>query len=150
MADQAGTTLHGYGRCPEYSEFFPMDSFNLGRSTCGGSVGWCNQSTFQPTIPRLIRRKRRAGGRVVTVSDAGPDVGSEGSMWGTPRKRALFGLEGQHSVSSVSDVADAQLGWLPDNKYPEVAQSGWPPDDKYIEEARSPIVDLADVAQLQK
>ena len=52
----------------------------------------------------------------------------EGALWGTPRKRALFGPEGQDSVSSGSDV--------------EVAQS---------EEARSPRVELADVvARLQK
>ena len=31
-------------------------------------------------------------------------------MWGTPRKRALFGPEGQGSVSSVSDVAEGQSG----------------------------------------
>ena len=86
-------------------------------------------------------------------------------MWGTPRKRALFGPEGQHSASSGSDVAEgqsgwppddeypevAQLRWPPDDEYPEVAQSGWPPDDEYLEEAGSPIVDLADVvARLQK
>ena len=58
-------------------------------------------------------------------------------MWGTPRKRALFGPKGQDSVSSVSDVAEAQ--------------SGWSPDDEFPEEARSPRVDLADVvARLQK
>ena len=33
---------------------------------------------------------------------------SKGAMWGTPCKRALFGLEGQDSVSSVSDVVEAQ------------------------------------------
>ena len=66
----------------------------------------------------------------------GRRTGSEGAMWGTPRKRALFGPEGQDFVSSVSDVAEAQ--------------SGWPPDDEFPEEARSPRVDLADVvARLQ-
>ena len=88
---------------------------------------------------------------MVTVSDAGLDVGGEGAMWGMPRKRALFGPEGQQSVSSVSDVKEAQSGWPPDDEYPEVGQSGWPPDDEYLEEARSLIVDLADVvAWLQK
>ena len=78
------------------------------------------QSTFGPTFPQPIRRKRRAGGRVVTVSDV-----SKGAMWGTPRKRALFGPEGQDSVSSV--------------------------DDEFPEKVRSPRVDLADVvARLQK
>ena len=56
-------------------------------------------------------------------------------MWGTPRKRALFGPEGPHSVSSVSDVAETQLGWPPDDEDLEVAQSEWPPGDEYLEEA---------------
>ena len=87
----------------------------------------------------------------MTASDTRRDVGSEGAMWGTPRKRALFGPEGPHSVSSVGDVAEAQLGWPPDDEDLQVAQSGWPPGDEYLEEARSPIVDLADVvARLQK
>ena len=48
-------------------------------------------------------------------------------------------------------MAEAQLGWLPDDEYPAVAQSGWPPKDEYLEEARSPRVELVDaVAQLQK
>ena len=32
MADQAGTTLRGYGRCLVYSDIFQTDSFDLGRS----------------------------------------------------------------------------------------------------------------------
>ena len=45
--------------------------------------------------------------------------------------------EGQDSVSSVSDVLEAQ--------------SGWPPDDVFLEEARSSRVELVDmVAHLQK
>ena len=31
MANQAGTTLRGYGRCPEYSEKNPSDTFSAGR-----------------------------------------------------------------------------------------------------------------------
>ena len=170
MADQAGTTLRGHGRCPEYSKKFLSDTFDFGRSisnrprtaaeqvgprwllpfgyalsgapdsgigysgngrTRGDGVGRFGQSTFRPTLPQPIRRKRRAGGRVVTVSDVGLDVSSEGAMWGTPRKQALFGPDGQDSVSSVSDVVEAQ--------------SGWPPDDEFPEEAQSPRVDLADV-----
>ena len=79
-------------------------------TTCGGRIGRFGQSTFQPTFPQPVRRKRRAGGRVVTVSDVGLDVGSEGVMWGTPRKRALFGSEVQDSVSSVGDVAEGRSG----------------------------------------
>ena len=78
--------------------------------TCRNSVGWCDQNTFQPPIPQPIRRKRRAGDQVVTGSDVGRDVRREGALWGTPRKRALFGPEGQDSVSSGSDVEVAQSG----------------------------------------
>ena len=55
---------------------------------------------------------------------------TKGPCWVRRIKRALFGPEGQDSVSSVSDVVEAQ--------------SGWPPDDEFPEEARSPRVDLAD------
>ena len=44
-------------------------------------------------------------------------------MWGTPRKRALFGPEGQGSVSSVSDVVEGQSGWPPEDVFPEEARS---------------------------
>ena len=161
MADQAGTILRRYGRCPEYSEIFPSDT-DLGRSipnrprTAAEQVRprwfgnwsqwgwqdvwrWCGPvwPKYIPTNPQPIRCKGRAGGRVVTISDAGLDVRSKGAIWGTLRKRALFGPKGQDSVSSVSDVAEAQ--------------SGWSPDDEFQEEARSPMVDLADVvARLQK
>ena len=115
------------------------------------SVGWCDQNAFRPTSPRVIGRKRRAGDRVEMKSDVGRDVRREGPRRGTPRKRALFGPEGQNSVSSGSDVAEAQLRWPPNDEYPVVAQSGWPPEDEYLEEARSPRVKLVDaVAQLQK
>ena len=102
---------------------------------CRNSAGWCDQNTFQPTIPQPIRCKRRAGDRVVTGLDVGRDVRREGALWGTPRKRDLFGPEGQDSVSSGSDV--------------EVAKSGWPPEDEYLEEARSPRVDLANVEEFR-
>ena len=74
------------------------------------SVGWCDQNTFQPTIPQPIRRKRRAGDRVVTGADVERNVRREGALWGTPRKRALLGLEGQNSVSSGSDVTEGPVG----------------------------------------
>ena len=146
MSDQAGTTLRGYGRCPEYywntiGNFFPIDSFDLGQSipsrtrmeaeqvrprwlghdlseapdsgigrtqdskTRRGSVGWCNQSTFQPTIPQPIRRKRRAGGRVVTVSDAGLDVGSEGAMWASVCGYRFFEWVGRCHGGSTACVS---------------------------------------------
>ena len=58
------------------------------------NVGWCDRNTSQPTSSQPIRRKRRAGDRVVTNSDVGRDVKREGARWGTPRKRALFGPVG--------------------------------------------------------
>ena len=77
------------------------------------------------------------GEREITTSDVGLDGMFEGTMRGTSRKRALFGPEYSVSVSSVSDVAEAQTGWPPANKFPEGA--------------RSMRVDLADVvACLQK
>ena len=100
-------------------------------------VGRAGQNTFQPTLTQPTRRKRRAGGRVVTVSDVDLEARSDEARWGTPCKQALSGPEGQDSVSSASDVVDAQ--------------SGWPPDDEFPRETRSPRVDLADVvASLQK
>ena len=78
-------------------------------------------------------------------------VRREGTRWGTPRKRALFGPDGPDSMSSGSDVAEAQLRWPPDGKYPAMALSGRPYNDESLEEARSPMVELEDaVAQLQK
>ena len=53
----------------------------------------------------------------------------EGARWGAPRKRALFGPEGPNGISSGSDVAEAHVGWPPDDKYPTVAQSGRPYED---------------------
>ena len=43
---------------------------------------------------------------MVTVSDAGLDVGIEGAMWGTPHKRALFGPEG--SVGSYGTLSPSE------------------------------------------
>ena len=79
------------------------------------------------------------------------EVRREGTRWGTPRKRALFSPDGPDSMSSGSDVAEAQLRWSPDGEYPVVAQSGRPYNDESLEEARSPRVELEDaVARLQK
>ena len=56
-----------------------------------GHVGIVSAGATRVHFNLPIRRKRRAGGRrVVTASDARRDVGSEGEMWGTPRKRALL------------------------------------------------------------
>ena len=56
---------------------WPPDSgIGLGSDgrTRGRGLGRFDQSTFWPTIPQLTRRKRRAGGRVMTDSDMGLDV----------------------------------------------------------------------------
>ena len=90
------------------------------------------QSTFRLTFPPPIRRKHTAGDGEIAHSDVGLDVMFEGTMQGMPRKRVLFGLEYSVSVSSDSDVVEAQTGWPPEG-------------------VRSPRVDLTDVvACLQK
>ena len=54
----------------------------------------------------------------------------EGALWGTPRKRALFGpADGQSSTSSGSDVPEGRSGRPPDDEYPGVAHSRWSPKD---------------------
>ena len=74
-----------------------------------------------------------------------------GTWWSTPRKHALFGSDGPDSMSSGSDVMEAQLRWPPDDEYPMVAQSGRPYIDDSLEEARSPRMELEDgVVWLQK
>ena len=80
---------------------WPPDSgigLSLDGRTQGSGLGWFVQSTFRPTIPQPTRRKRRAGGRVTIDSDVGLDVLFDGTQWGTPRKRALFGPGCSESV----------------------------------------------------
>ena len=78
-------------------------------------------------------------------------MSKEGALWGTPRKRAFFGSDGQNSISSGSDVPEGRSGWPPDGEYPEVAQFRGSPEDYCSEETRSPRVKLVDeVLQLQK
>ena len=73
------------------------------------------------------------------------------NRWGTPRKRALFGSDGSDSMSSGSDVVEAQYWGPPDDKYPVVAQSGLLYENDSGEEAWSPSRKLEDaVARLQK
>ena len=101
----------------------------------------CEPDTYQPTRSQPIRRKRQPGDRLETRSYVDRGVRREGTRWGTPRKRALFGPDGPDSMSSGSDVAE----------YQAVAQSGRPYEDEYLEEAWSPRVELVNVvARLQK
>ena len=63
---------------------------------------------------------------------------NELALWGTPRKRALFGSDGQNSISSGNDV--------PEGEYSEVAQSSRSPQND--DRAGTRLVDA--VLQLQK
>ena len=80
------------------------------------------QDTFRPTSPQPVGRKRRAGDRLASGPGIGRPVSKEGALWGTLRKCALFGSDGQNSFSSGSDVPEGRSGWSPDGEYPEVAQ----------------------------
>ena len=84
-------------------------------------------------------------------SDIGRDVRREGPG-GVPHASEPFSVRREkNGVYSGSDMAEAQLGWPPDDEYPAVAQSGLPHEDEYLEEARSPRVELLNaVARLQK
>ena len=80
--------------------------------TSRNDVGWCDQSTYQPTDSQPIVRKRRAGDRLETRSVVDRAVRMERARRGTPRNRALFGPEGTNGISSGSDGAEAQVGGL--------------------------------------
>ena len=69
-------------------------------------------------------RKRRAGDQLATSPNVDGVVHRRGNWWGTPRKRALFGLDGPDSMSSGSDGVEAQYWGPPDDGNPIVAQSG--------------------------
>ena len=56
------------------------------------------------------------------------------NWWDTPRKRSLFGSDGPDSMSSGSDVMEAQHWWPPDGEYPVVAQSGLSYGNDFLEE----------------
>ena len=73
------------------------------------------------------------------------------NRWDTPRKRALFGSDGLDSMSSGSDITEAQRWWPLDGEYPVVAQSGLSYGNDFLEETCSPSRELEDaVARLQK
>ena len=52
--------------------------------TSRNDVGWCDQSTYQPTNLQSIGRKRRAGDRLETRSVIDRGVRREGARRGTP------------------------------------------------------------------
>ena len=97
------------------------------------------QSIFRPTSPQPTGRKRRVGDRLAS----GPGIGMPGEKragpMGYPRKRALFGSDGQNS----SDV--------PEGEYSEVAQSSRSPQNDDRTGHGLPSVKLVvAVLQLQK
>ena len=107
--------------------------------------------SYRLTGRQLMGRKRRAGDRLVTRPNVDREVHRTENRWGTPCKRALFGSDGPDSMSSGSDVAEAQHWWPPDGGYPVVAQSGLSYGNDSLEEAWSPSRKLEDaVARLQK
>ena len=71
-------------------------------------------------------------------------MSNEGALWGTLSKSALFGSDGQNSISSGSDVPEGRSGWPPGGEYPEVALSRRSPQDDRFEGKRSPSVKLVD------
>ena len=96
-------------------------------------------------------RRRRAGDRLATRPNVGGVVHRRENRWGTPSKHALFGSDGPDSMSSGSDVVEAQYWRPPDDGYPIVAQSGLLYENDSLEEAWSPSRKLEDaVARLQK
>ena len=71
--------------------------------------------------------------------------------WDTPRKRALFGSDGTDSMTSGSDIVEAQDYGLQRDGYPMVAQSGLFIENDSPEAAWSPSQKLEDaVARLQR
>ena len=158
--------------CPEYSEFFfdwttqpqsidrgsdsdsgPMVGQNLSEVPDSGigytqdnrTIGLMKSGVNRTHINQQARsrgRKRRAGDRLDTRPNVDREVRREGTRWGTQCKRALLGSDGPDSMSSGSNVTEAQLRWPPDGEYPMVAQSGRSYIDDSLEEARSPRVEL--------
>ena len=121
------------GHCPEYSEnvsmttgwstsdlprmevdWVPLRWFGQDMSGVLDSGIGRTQDTFRPTIPQPVGRKRRAGDRLVLGPDIEMPVRREGALWGIPRKCALFGSDGQTSISSGSEVPEGRSGWAPD------------------------------------
>ena len=112
---------------------------------------WVGQDSCHPTGSQLMGRKRRAGDRLATRPNVDGEVHRTENRWGTPRKCALFGSDGPDSMSSGSDVVEAQDWGPPDDGYPVVAQSGLLYENDSLEEAWSPSRKLEDaVARLQK
>ena len=93
-------------------------------------------------------RKRRAGDRLATSLYVDDVVRQRENRWDTPRKHALFGSDGPDSMTSGSDVVEAQDYGPPDDGYPMVAQSGLLYEYDSLKEAWSPSRKLEDAVAL--
>ena len=88
-------------------------------------------------------------GSVGHETECGQRGASDGEPVGYPT-RALFGSDGPDSMSSGSDVTEAQHWGPPDGEYPVVGQSGLSFGNDFLEEAWSPSREMEDaVARLQ-
>ena len=112
---------------------------------------WVEQDSYHPTGSQLMGRKRRAGDRLATSPNVDEVVHQRENRWGTPRKRALFDSDVPDSMTSGSDIVEAQYWGPPDDGYPIVAQSGLLYENDSLKEAWSPSRKLEDaVAQQQR
>ena len=105
---------------------------------------WVEQDSCHPTGSQLMGRKRRAADRLATSPYVDDVVRQRENRWDTPCKRALFGSDGPDSMTSGSDVVEAQDYGPPDDGYPMVAQSGLFIENDSPKEAWSPSRKLAD------
>ena len=96
---------------------------------------WVEQDSSHPTGSQLMGLKRQAGDRLATSLYADDVVRQRENRWNTPRKRALFGLDGPDSMTSGSDVVEGQDYGPPDDSYPMVGQSGLFIENDYPREA---------------
>ena len=85
---------------------------------------WVEQDSCHPMGSQLMGRKRRAGDRFAPSPYEDDVVRQTENRWDTPRKRALFGLDGLDSMTSGSDVVEVQDYGPPGDGYPMITQSG--------------------------
>ena len=112
---------------------------------------WVEQDSCHPTGSQLMGRKHRAGDRLATSPYVDYVVRQRENRWDTPRKRALFGSDGPDSMTSGSDVVEAQDYEPPDDGYPMVTQSGLFIENDSLKEVLSPSKKLENaVARLQR
>ena len=103
------------------------------------SDDWVEQDSYHPTGSQLMGRKRRAGDRLATSPYVDNVVRRRENRWDTPRKHALFGSDGPDSMTSGSDIVEAQDCGPPDDGYPIVAQSGLLYENDSLKEAWSQV-----------